>query len=94
MGIVKAGHEPRQHGIGVGDAAPENAAVQIDGGAVHGDFAAGDAAQSVGESGDAGGDHAGVGNGDDVAGQRFPVRLQEGGKVRTADFLFAFEQEG
>ena len=63
------------------DAAPGNAAGQVDGGAVDGDFAAGDAAQSVGEGGDAGGDHPGVGNGDDVAGERFPVCLQEGGEV-------------
>ena len=31
-------------------------------------FQAGDAAQAVGEGADAGGDHAGVGDGDDVAG--------------------------
>ena len=59
-----------------------------------GEFDAGDAAEPVGERGNAFGDHAGVGDGDDVAGEVGAVGVKERLEVGAADFFFAFEEEG
>ena len=94
VGVVEAGDEFGEDGIGVGDAAAEDAAVEVDGGAVDGEFDAGDAAEPVGEGGNAFGDHAGVGDGDDVAGEVGAVGVEERLEGGAADFFFAFEEEG
>ena len=90
---VKAGNEPRHRGGRIGDRTTEEAGVEVAFGAAQDDIAAGDAAQSVAERGHAGRDHAGIGNGDDIALQLIAMMKQKGRKARTADLLLALEEE-
>ena len=66
--------------------------MQIRARAARDDFTAGDAAQAVGEGAGALGDHASVGDGDDIAFQFAAMRLQKRFEVRAADFFLAFEE--
>ncbi len=85
--------QTRRHGAGVGDGTPEDAGMQVDGRAVHLGFHAGDAAQTVGEGADAGADHAGVGNGYNIAGQEIAMRFEERLQIGAADFFFTLKKD-
>ena len=91
--VVQGRDETRDHRCRIRHGTAVDARVKIEGGAVDFEFETGDAAEAVGHRRDAGTDHAGVGDGADVALERVFVHFEEGGEVGRADFLFAFEEE-
>ena len=90
---VQAGHQARDRGGGIGHGTAEKPGVEVAFRAAQDGLAAGDAAQAVAERGHAGSDHAGVGNGDDVAAEFVAMVEEERSEAGAADFLLAFEQE-
>ena len=89
---MELGDETGQFGSWISDGAAEDPRVQVEGGAGQFDLTAGDTAQAVRESGHAGGDHAGIGDGHHITGELVAVSGQERTEIRATNFLFAFKK--
>ena len=85
--------ELAKHIDGVGHRAAEMSRMKVAVGARHLNLPVGQSAQTRGERGEVGAQHARVGNEDDVAFQQFLVLFKEGGQARRTDFFFPFEDE-
>ena len=93
LGVVEGSDEAGEGGDGIADGAAVDAGVEIDGGTGDADLDAADATKAVGEGGNAGGDHGGIGDDDDVGAQFGGVGGEEGGEIWAADFFFALDDE-
>ncbi len=78
---------------GIGHRSSKHAGMKIRGRASDNYFRAGQAAQTVGKRRGVRSGHSGIGNHNHVAGQFFPVLLDELGKTAAAHFLLPFQKE-
>jgi hypothetical protein len=90
---VQRGGQAGGNGGWIGHGTTKDPGMQVDRGAMHARLQAGDAAQAVSEGADTRRDHAGVGDGHDVAGKGVAVGFQKGTQVRAADLFLALEED-
>lgn len=94
VAVVKGAEELAENVGGVGDGAAEQAGVEVVRRAGELEEHVDEAAQAVGDGGDAAGELVGVADDGDVGLEVVLVLLDEGGEVGAADFFFAFDEEG
>ena len=93
VAVVERCEQLDHRGGRIGDRAAVNSAVQVHRGTGNAQLERQDPAQPVGKRRPAASDHAGIGDGRDIAAQFVAMFSQKRRQVRATDLLFAFDQE-